>query len=181
MGRIYSEEQKEKRRIAKRLWYQQNKKRVSEYNAEYSKQYRKENRNELNQKKIEYYKEHKEDKSLYMANYYNTQIGRASNICSSYSQMDKIGGIGECNLTKEWIVNNIFPYKCPKCGEDDWRKMGCDRIDNDKPHTTDNVIPCCGKCNKERRTKSFEEFYGCKLDELKLELSKDFKQKMQGN
>ena len=44
MKRQYTEEQKEKRRIAKRAWYQRHKAHVSEYNKEYSKKYREENR-----------------------------------------------------------------------------------------------------------------------------------------
>lgn len=37
-------------------------------------------------------------------------------------------------------------------------EMGLDRIDNSKPHTLDNVVPCTTKHNKQRGTMSFEEF-----------------------
>ena len=42
-----------------------------------------------------------------------------------------------------------------------WSEMGLDRIDNSKPHTIDNVVPCCTAHNRQRGRKSFEEF--CEL------------------
>lgn len=160
MGRIYTEEQKENRRKAKREWYQKNKTKVSIYNKEYSKKYREKNKEELNEKKKEYYSDPLviQHKNEYNEQYYKTKIGRASNLANSYSQMDKISGREECTITKEWIVENIFSSKCIYCGEDDWTKLGCDRIDNSKPHTPDNVVCSCGKCNKQRKDIDFEEF-----------------------
>ena len=29
-------------------------------------------------------------------------------------------------------------------------KIGCDRVDNSKGHTKDNVVPCCITCNTVR-------------------------------
>lgn len=161
MKRIYTEEQKEKRRKVKREWYQKNKEKVSSYNKEYSKKYREENREELNEKKKVYYSDPLviQHKNEYNEQYYKTKIGRASNLVGSYSQMDKISGRGECTITKEWVVENIFSgQKCYYCGESDWAELGCDRIDNSKPHTSDNVVPCCAKCNKKRGITDFEEF-----------------------
>lgn len=37
-------------------------------------------------------------------------------------------------------------------------EMGLDRIDNSKPHTIDNVVPCTTEHNKQRGTMPFEEF-----------------------
>lgn len=161
MVRIYTEEQKEKRRKTKREWYQKNKTKVSSYNKEYSKKYREKNREELNEKKKVYYSDPLviQHKNKYNEQYYKTKIGRASNLVGSYSQMDKISGRGECTLTAKWIVDNIFSgQKCIYCGEDDWTKLGCDRIDNDKPHTPDNVVCCCWECNRKRKYMDFEEF-----------------------
>lgn len=42
-----------------------------------------------------------------------------------------------------------------------WTEMGIDRIDNSKPHTIDNVIPCSTAHNRQRGRRSFEEF--CEL------------------
>lgn len=168
MKRIYSEEQKEKRRQRKREWYQKNKERVSLYNKQYSKVYREENRDALLEKKRNYYsnpihiKQHNESSAKYI----KTQIGRASNLANSYKQQDSLNNRGECTLTKEWIVNNTFQSKCIYCGKTDWRKLGCDRIDNSKPHTPDNVVCCCEECNKKRGTKPYEEF----MKEMQLKM-----------
>lgn len=43
-----------------------------------------------------------------------------------------------------------------------WSEMGLDRIDNSKPHTIDNVVPCSTKNNIRRKKMSFEEFYAKK-------------------
>ena len=71
MKRVYTEEQKEKRRANKRKWYQKNKEKVSVYNKNYSKVYRDEHREELLEKKREYYETHSEDKRKYMEEYGN--------------------------------------------------------------------------------------------------------------
>lgn len=159
MGRIYTDEQKQKRREQKRLWYQKHKSQVSEYNKKYSKKYREENRDILSAKKKEYYDTHKNERNEYTKIYGNTQIGRASNLASSYRQMDKKTNVGKTTITKEWIVDNIFTKFCIYCGETDWRKLGCDRIDNKLPHTPTNVVPCCGKCNVNKgKTLSCDEY-----------------------
>lgn len=38
------------------------------------------------------------------------------------------------------------------------RFMGLDRIDNTGGHTHDNVVPCCGACNKSRGAQTLEEW-----------------------
>lgn len=59
----------------------------------------------------------------------------------------------DADIDGQWIIDNIFDKGCIYCGETDWRKLGCDRIDNTKPHTKDNVVPCCTRCNKLRSNK----------------------------
>jgi len=51
------------------------------------------------------------------------------------------------DLDANWIIENIINSKCIYCGESDWNKLGCDRIDNSKPHTRDNIVCACGRCN----------------------------------
>lgn len=80
--------------------------------------------------------------------YINNPIERASDLISAYNQSDKKYNRGRGNLTAKWIVENIFTQPCPHCGETDWHNIGCNRIDNSKPHTMDNVEPCCKVCNK---------------------------------
>lgn len=88
----------------------------------------------------------------------NTPIVKAYYLMYNYKNADNKNNRGECTLTPEWIVDNIFTKPCHWCGETDWTKLGCDRIDNSKPHTPDNVVPCCYKCNKKRGRKDYEEF-----------------------
>lgn len=98
-----------------------------------------------------YYEEHKNEISKWQYNYTKeyrkTPMGRAILLVNNYKKHDKNHNRGECTLTPEWIVENIFSKPCVHCGETDWRKIGCNRLDNSLPHTTDNVEPCCKKCN----------------------------------
>lgn len=84
--------------------------------------------------------------------YRNTQYGRANGLFHRYIQSDKkygrIGGELPTNyVTAQWIVDNIFTKPCAHCCETDWHKLGCNRLDDSKPHTIDNVEPCCRHCN----------------------------------
>ena len=67
-----------------------------------------------------------------------------------YKHYDKKRFAIDNDLTAEWISENILGKKCEYCGEDNWDKLGCDRIDNSKPHTKDNVICACVRCNRLR-------------------------------
>jgi hypothetical protein len=49
------------------------------------------------------------------------------------------------NLSREYFENNIISKPCYYCGS--LENIGCDRIDNSKGHTEDNVIPACYTCN----------------------------------
>lgn len=56
-------------------------------------------------------------------------------------------------------MENIFTSKCIYCGDDNWEHLGCDRKDNSKPHTSDNIVCACGICNAERSDNyTVEEF-----------------------
>ena len=90
------------------------------------------------------------DKIRAQQNEYNsTPYGRAIQLLTNYRLSDKLKKRGECTLTAEWIVEHIFSQPCAHCGCSDWRKIGCNRLDNNLPHTPDNVEPCCKKCNDE--------------------------------
>ncbi len=89
----------------------------------------------------------------------NPQKVRARSILDRYTDKDNNDNRGECTITVKWIMDNIFTSKCIYCGDSDWRHLGCDRIDNSKPHTEDNVVCSCGICNIERGDRySVEEF-----------------------
>lgn len=76
-----------------------------------------------------------------------TKLGRAATLIHKYEQSDIKYNRGKGDLTPQWIVENIFSKPCAHCGETDWTKIGCNRLDNSKPHTMDNVEPCCKECN----------------------------------
>lgn len=92
---------------------------------------------------------HKEWKYNWNKNYQKTLKGTANRRIQSYKRMDEDRGFGKdaLDFDSEWMIENILLKPCVHCGESDWHKIGCNRIDNTKPHTKDNVEPCCRKCN----------------------------------
>ena len=82
---------------------------------------------------------------------FKTPMRRANKLIGHYNSADKKYGRGEGNLTSQWIVDNIFTQPCAHCGKTGWKVIGCNRLDNSKPHTMDNVEPCCRKCNAKLR------------------------------
>lgn len=144
------EERKAARRESKRRWrrnhpeydsnrYQKNK----EYFSKYHEKWRKENNEELSKRRAEYE---------------STPEARALHLARDYKFHDLKANRGECTITGEWIIENIFTSSCHYCGESDWRKLGCDRIDNSKPHTPENCVPCCGYCNTKKSITPYDEF-----------------------
>lgn len=119
--------------------YQNNK----EYFSKYHENWRKENKEELSERRAEYE---------------STPEARALHLARNYKTHDLKANRGECTITGEWIIKNIFTSPCRYCGESDWRKLGCDRIDNSLPHTPDNVVCCCGDCNLKRNRTPYDEF-----------------------
>lgn len=103
----------------------------------------------------------KEYQQQYHKEWAATKLGRATTLANAYKQTDKKHN-RDNNIDAQWIIDNIFTSSCVYCGETDWRKLGCDRIDNSKGHIVDNVVCSCWKCNRERHTKPFDEFYANK-------------------
>lgn len=108
-----------------------------EKNKEYNRMYYLKNREELIAKKTEYNK-----------SYYKTPMARAQRQVQQYKFMDKRNGFDEViDFDAKWIVDNIYTKKCAHCGKTGWKNIGCNRLDNSKPHTKDNIEPCCFHCN----------------------------------
>lgn len=105
-------------------------------------------------KRAEYRAAHKTEGKKYITDYHSTPLGRATMLVNSYKQEDKKKNRGECTITPDWVVKNIFSKPCAHCGETDWTNLGCNRLDNSKPHTPDNVEPCCWECNKKLNTET---------------------------
>ena len=95
---------------------------------------------------------------------------KASKMISSYKNKDKKNGTDICNIDIDWMIDNILSQKCVYCGDD--QRIGCDRIDNSKGHTKDNVVPCCIECNTARNNNfSFDEMkiIGNAIKQVKLQ------------
>lgn len=130
MKKYTEEELKQKRREWSLNWYYKNREKAKEHSRRY-------------------YHEHKEERKEYHNDYTNnSQYGRAYTLRTAYNREDKKYNRGECTLTTQWIIDNIFTKQCVYCGESDWKKLGCNRLDNLSPHTPENVEPCCGECNR---------------------------------
>ncbi len=172
------EEKKERKRERSKLYYEKNKEKIREKHREYAKDYYQNNKEKIKlydkeryKKNVDklidysksYYTEHKEQKIQYNKEYkkkkYNTISGRAYNRWHSYDSTDNKKG-WQCTLTPEFIETEILTKSCIYCGESDWTKLGCDRIDNDLPHTPENVVCSCWACNDDRNKKkmSVEEY-----------------------
>ena len=134
----------------KKRWNEEHKKQ----RAEYGKQYRQENKIKIK----EYLKNNKAKINERAKHYRKTPMGRASYLKTGYCRLDKMANRGECTLTAKWIADNILSKHCHYCGESDWLKIGCDRIDNSKPHTEDNVVPCCHSCNSKKKKMNYDDF-----------------------
>lgn len=157
---------KEQNRLAQARWREKHpdyRKQQYEANKDYydecHKKWVKDNP-ELNRKYHKNYYDRNRDKVLLREKKYrSTKNGKAKNLVGVYRHSDKLANRGECTITKEWMVDNVFSgQRCFYCGESDWTKLGLDRIDNSKHHTPDNVVVCCEECNKKRGRKSFKEF-----------------------
>ena len=129
-----------------------------EKRKEYFKLYFKKYKDKKKKNDEKYRNSNKEEIKERGLKYRHTQNGRAHILIGRYRQADKKYNRGECTLTAEWVVENIFSKPCQYCGETDWTKIGCDRIDNLKSHTPDNVVPCCYSCNCKKGIKEYEKF-----------------------
>jgi len=69
---------------------------------------------------------------------------KVSKMLSQYKLRDKKKGF-VYDLTKEFFCKNIISQPCIYCGTT--KNIGCDRIDNEKGHTKNNVVPACYICN----------------------------------
>ena len=91
---------------------------------------------------------------------------RAHTLKGNYDREDEKYNRGKGDLTAQWIIENIFSKPCAHCGESDWRKIGCNRLDNSKPHTMDNVEPCCQKCNHNLALPYIGSIIGTPVDQI---------------
>lgn len=109
--------------------------------------------------------EHKEEKAAYDAERRATLDGHAYTIRQGNLKEDRKRG--RCGKDEDplpsldyyiWALQQRDFYDG---NQYHWSEMGLDRIDNSKPHTIDNVVPCSAKNNRRRQKMPFEEF--CEL------------------
>lgn len=166
----YRETHKDEMSTRKKEWYKLNKdhckeksKNRYEDNKDELKEYYKNRREEINRIRRTWYSNNKDRVQNQNRKWRdgNKEKVRAINLIKNYQIEDMRNNRGDCDLTSEWIINNVFlEQRCIYCGDSNWRHLGCDRIDNSKAHTTDNVVCSCGLCNVERQWKrmSVDEF-----------------------
>lgn len=131
-------------------YYQKHKERLKEY----SKEYYREHKEKINDYYKEYYRLNKYK--------YNYEEIRITTLINAYKRNDKMHNRNcpnEPYITKEYLLNVLFPKGCCYCGEKDYLKLGCDMIDNNKPHIISNCVCSCGRCNEVRQRRDFEEFF----------------------
>ena len=149
---------KEKCKALHAEWNILNKDKISMQRAEYYKNHRE---NEL-KKMAEWRSNNKEKWKAYQSewnsknpNYYEdykdpqkNQMGYAKYMVKGYRQMDRDRGFDDSKtISAEWFLQNIAYRPCAHCGLQAIGLIGCNRLDNTKGHTIDNVEPCCLKCN----------------------------------
>ena len=134
------EEKKARNREACRRYAERNKEKIREK----GKKYYQANKEKCKDRHKRWVEEHKE----YMKEYRNQPIRRAYDLVCAYNSTDKKHNRGQGDLTKEWLLENILMKPCAHCGKVGWDVIGCNRLDNSKPHSKDNVEPCCEECNK---------------------------------
>lgn len=141
-----------------------------EFNG-YSKKYRETHIEKVKEKEKKYRDNHKdaikermknwsEKNPDYYKDYQHTQKHRANRLLFNYKRDDEKRREEKCTLTKNYILNHIFTSSCVYCGDSDWEHLGCDRIDDNLPHTPENCVCSCGICNIERQNMrmSVDEF-----------------------
>ena len=154
------EERKERKREASRRYEQSEKRKL------WLAQWREKNRDRIRANSKKWRDANPEKQKIASDNYRFSKIGRATNLLRDYNRHDSEVNRGLGDLTPEWIVENILNKKCSHCDETDWHKIGCNRLDNSKPHTKDNVEPCCLKCNVKLAGEYNKPRFSKKVDQI---------------
>jgi hypothetical protein len=70
---------------------------------------------------------------------------RENRMVRVYRHRDKKKGLTVCDFNDIWLHDTITSQPCYYCGNH--KEIGADRLDNNKGHTKDNIVPCCKQCN----------------------------------
>lgn len=98
-----------------------------------------------------YRKTHKDKIAEYYAEHYDPKthpMNWAKSMVAQYRRMDRERGFDDSKtITAEWFLEHIAYRQCVHCGKQGIGLIGCNRLDNTKGHTIDNVESCCKSCN----------------------------------
>ena len=75
-------------------------------------------------------------------------MGWAKMMVNGYRKQDRDNGFGDKDtISVDYFIQHIAYNPCAHCGKVGYGLIGCNRLDNSKPHTIDNLEPCCPSCN----------------------------------
>ena len=138
---------KDCQKAMKKEWYQSNKDAILKKQAAYNQA----NKCKIAEYNAAYYQANKGKIAECKAAYIDPQthpMNWARNMVNAYRQIDRDRfGDDSQTITAEWFLDNIAYKPCAHCGVQRIGLVGCNRLDNTKGHTIDNVEPCCFKCN----------------------------------
>ena len=154
----YRQANKEKIKAMKKEYYQSNKDAILKKSAEYYQankdkiaEYYQANKDAILKQQAEYRQANKDKIAEYKAAYIDPQthpMNWARNMVNAYRQMDRDRfGDDSQTITAEWFLEHIAYRQCAHCGKQGIGLVGCNRLDNTKGHTEDNVEAACFKCN----------------------------------
>lgn len=134
----------------KKEWYQGNRKHCLKYAKEYA---------ENNHDKVQ--ANHKNYRTSYRAERKITKSAwdiKNSERVRKKNRRPKVRFNGaKCHARYPWSItfeqfSSLLSFGCFYCGKSTAEETGSslDRIDNGGAYSIDNVLPCCGKCNKTR-------------------------------
>lgn len=131
--------------------------------AKYRKQYNAEHKDEIAERKRQWWCEHREQQVIYKRQKYATINEYCRVLLHSYERNDKkymrIGDTLPKNyITLDYLINAVQQPDHYDGKQYEFNEMGLDRIDNSKPHTLDNVVPCSTMNNRKRHLMPYDEF-----------------------
>jgi len=104
---------------------------------------------------------HREAVRRYRETPYGKKMTRARMLIYNYTKEDKMYGRETPDFDAKWVIDNIFSKPCVYCGETDWHKLGCDRVNNAVGHIKSNVVCSCFHCNMTRpKEEEWKQKYG---------------------
>lgn len=138
---------KEKIKAYNAEYYQAHKDKIAQRKAQYYAEYYDAHKDEILKKHAEYYQANKDEKKAYYDPILHP-LNWARRMVNGYKKMDRNNGFGDKEtISVDYFINHIANAECKYCHKRGYGLIGCNRIDNSKGHTQDNVEPCCMPCN----------------------------------